>query len=380
MFEYSKDNRYFAQIAGSLELIVKEELSKIGATDIEVSRSGCHFTADDKTLYKILLLARTPQRILAPLVKFDCFSTKYLGILTYKDIHWSELFSLEEKFGIITNVKDSVITNSLYAGQVMKDAICNQFRLKTGERPDFSNKEADIIFNLHIDDNKATISLDLTGTSMHKRGYKLNSVKGSIQETIAAALIQLTEWNGENKFIDLMCGAGTFLGEALIHYCRLPNDTIKDNTYIEKLPTFNQKLWDEVKAEIKAEIRALPKSLIFGNDNSPTAVVSTLRNLKNLPLGDRAVIQNRNFKDIQFIRDTTVIINPPFGDTFDDQASLLRLYTELGVFFKEKCTNCQVFVLAGDKKLLDAMKLKPEWLKTIRTGPVDSIFAKYFIY
>lgn len=380
MFEYRKENRYFAQIAGSLELIVKHELEQLGATDIELSRSGCHFTADDKTLYRILLLARTTQRILAPLIKFDCYSTKYLGILTYKDIHWSEFFGLEEKFGIITNVKDSVITNSLYAGQVMKDAICNQFILKTGKRPDFSNKEADIIFNLHIDDNKATISLDLTGTSMHKRGYKIVSGKGSIQETIAAALLQQTEWNGETKLIDFMCGAGTFLGEALIHYCKLPNDVLKPNIHIKRLPSFKQKLWDEVTQEIQAGIRKLPKSLIFGNDNSPTAVVATLENLRNLPQGDKISVENRNFKDIKFIKDSTIIIDPPYENTFDDQETLLKLYEDLGVFLKEKCTKCQVFVLAGEKRLLDALRLKPEWVRSIRTGPVDSSFAKYIIY
>lgn len=379
MFEYRKKNRYFAQITGSLELMVKAELTELGATDIEISRSGCHFSADDKTLYRIILLAKTPQRILAPLVKFDCYSTKYLGILTYKDIHWSQLFSVDETFGIMANIKDSVITNSLYASQVMKDSICHQFILKTERRPNFSIKEADILFNLHIDDNKATISLDLTGSSMHKRGYKTQSIKASIQETIAAALVRETKWDGKTKLLDFMCGSGTFLGEAVLNYCKFPNDLIRENNHLKRLPNFNQKLWDEVKAEVEKNKRILPKNLIFGNDISPTAVVATKENLAKIPYGDRVVVENRNFKDIKFVADCTIIINPPYGNNYDDQDTLVELYKEIGIFFKDKCENCTAYVLAGDQKLIDAIKINPEWQKSIRTGPVVSVFAKFVL-
>ena len=379
MFEYRKENRYFAQITGSLELMVKRELNELGATDIEISRSGCHFSADDRTLYKIILLAKTPQRILAPLVKFDCFSTKYLGILCYKDIHWSQLFNVDETFGIMSNVKDSIITNSLYASQVMKDAICHQFILKTDRRPNFSIKEADILFNLHIDNNQATISLDLTGSSMHKRGYKIQSIKSSIQETIAAALVRETNWDGKTKLLDFMCGSGTFLGEAVLNYSKLPNDLIRSNNHLKRLPNFNEKLWDEVKAEIEKDKKILPKNLIFGNDISPTAVVATKENLAKIPYGDRVVVENRNFKDIKFVADCTIIINPPYGNTYDDQDTLVELYKEIGNFFKDKCENCQAFVLAGDQKLIDAIGLKTEWQKSVRTGPVNSVFAKFVL-
>ncbi len=379
MFEYRKENRYFAQITGSLELMVKRELTELGATDIEISRSGCHFSADDRTLYKIILLAKTPQRILAPLVKFDCFSTKYLGILCYKDIHWSQLFNVDETFGIMSNVKDSIITNSLYASQVMKDAICHQFILKTDRRPNFSIKEADILFNLHIDNNQATISLDLTGSSMHKRGYKIQSIKSSIQETIAAALVRETNWDGKTKLLDFMCGSGTFLGEAVLNYSKLPNDLIRSNNHLKRLPNFNEKLWDEVKEDIEKNKRIIPKNLIFGNDISPTAVVATKENLAKIPYGDRVVVENRNFKDIKFVADCTIIINPPYGNTYDDQDTLVELYKEIGNFFKDKCENCQAFVLAGDQKLIDAIGLKTEWQKSVRTGPVNSVFAKFVL-
>jgi putative N6-adenine-specific DNA methylase len=261
----------------------------------------------------------------------------------------------------------------------MKDSICHQFILKTERRPNFSIKDADILFNLHIDDNKATISLDLTGSSMHKRGYKTQSIKSSIQETMAAALLRETNWDGETKLLDFMCGSGTFLGEAVLNYSKFPNDLIKENNHLKRLPNFNKKLWDEVKAEIEKNKRILPKNLIFGNDISPTAVVATKENLAKIPYGDRVVVENRNFKDIKFVADCTIIINPPYGNTYDDQDTLVELYSEIGKFFKDRCENCQAFVLAGDQKLLDAIHINPEWQKPIRTGPVVSIFAKFVL-
>ncbi len=379
MFEYRKDNRYFAQITGSLELIAKKELAQLGASNIEITSGGCYFSATNKSLYKIILMAKTSQRILAPLVKFDCYSTKYLGILCYKDIHWSQLFKVDESFGIISNIKDSIITNSLYASQVMKDAICNQFILKNDKRPNFDLKNPDILFNLHIDNNKATISLDLTGSSMHKRGYKKQSVKSSIQETIASALVRESGWDGSNKLLDFMCGAGTILGEAILHYCQLPNDLLKNNNNLKRLPNFDAKLWKEVKDEIEKNKKELPKHLIFGNDISPTSVVASKENIANLPYGERVIIENRNFKDIKFVQDCTIIINPPYGNKYDDQNTLLELYKDIGNFFRDKCTNCQAFVLAGDQKLIDAIRIKAEWKKSIRTGPVTSSFAKFVL-
>ena len=379
MFEYRKNNSYFAQVSGTMENIAEKELRKLGAKKLEVSSRGCYFEADDESLYRIVLMAKTTQRILAPLVKFKCFSTKYLGILVYKDIHWSQLFSLEETFGIVCNVRDSNITNSHYASQVMKDSICDQYKLKTGQRPNFSIKEADILFNLHIQDNEATISIDLCGSSMHKRGYKTSSVRAPLQETIANALLQRTGWDGSKKLIDFMCGSGTFLGEAVQNYCGLPNDIIKPNTHIKKLPNFDIDLWNKVKADIEANRKVLPENLIYGNDISPTNVVASMENVRHLPEGDKVNFDNRNFKSIKYIKDAVIIINPPYGIRLNDIATIKELYRDIGIFFREKCSNCEAYVLSGSKELIDAIQLKPEWTKRVRNGNIDGAFAKFNI-
>jgi putative N6-adenine-specific DNA methylase len=379
MFEYRKENRYFAQISGTLENIAKKELKKLGAKNLDVSNRGCHFTADNETLYRIILQAKTPQRILAPLVKFKCFSTKYLGILCYKDIHWSQLFKLDEKFGIVCNVRDSNITNSHYASQVMKDSICDQWKLKTGERPSFSIKEADILFNLHIQDNDATISIDLCGTSMHKRGYKINTVRAPLQETIANALLQQTGWDGSKKLIDFMCGSGTFLGEAVQNYCGLPNDILKPNTHIKRLPNFDQKLWDYVQDDIKKNMRKLPDNLIYGNDISPTNVVAAMENVRKLPQGENVIFDNRNFKNIKYIKDSVILINPPYGIRLNDMKTTKELYRDLGIFFREKCSNSEAYVLSGSRELIDAIPLKPDWVRRVRNGNLDAAYAKYIL-
>ncbi|OQY39804.1 MAG: hypothetical protein B6226_01095 [Candidatus Cloacimonetes bacterium 4572_65] len=380
MFEYKKENKYFAQVTGSLEDLAKKELLELGAEKVITSNRGCHFTADEKTLYRIIQMARIPQRILAPLMKFKCMSVNYLSIVCYKDIHWSQLFKLTDKFGIVCNVKDSNIKNSLYASQIMKDSICDQFRDMKGERPDFSIKEANIIFNLHINENNATISIDLCGESMHKRGYRVDTVRAPLQETVAAALLKETEWDGENKLIDFMCGSGTFLAEGLMSYCKLPVDFLRKDNHARNLPTYNKEIWKEVKTEVMGNIRKLPENLIYGNDVSPTSVVASLENLKNLPNGDNVNLDNRNFKNIKFIKDATIIVNPPYGVRLKDMKSTLQLYSDLGDFLKQKCSGCNAFVLAGSRELLKEIRLKPSWTKTIKNGNLETVFAKYELY
>src|SRR5690554_3148101 len=146
MFEYMRTGKYFAQIAGSLEAHAKEELIELGAEIIQEVPRGIRFACDTETLYKIIYNARLVQRVLAPLINFDCHSEKYLYSQLHKNIDWTSLFRLDDVFSIISNVSDSNIDNSLYAGQVMKDAIADQFRDKYNARPDFSNRNPDISF------------------------------------------------------------------------------------------------------------------------------------------------------------------------------------------------------------------------------------------
>ncbi|HEY5622098.1 MAG TPA: THUMP domain-containing protein, partial [Pontiella sp.] len=210
---YQQTQQYFGQLAGGAESCGEAELKKLGATSIKPGYLGFYFCADQRTIYNITYQTRIFSRILAPLIAFNCHSDKYL-YKTAQQIDWTDFLTLTKTFAITANVADSNIRNSQYAGQILKDAIADQFRSKTTERPNVDTRRPDLLLNLYIHKNKARISVDLGGGSLHKRGYRTESVEAPMQETLAATILQLAEWNGERPLYDPFCGSGTILCEA----------------------------------------------------------------------------------------------------------------------------------------------------------------------
>ena len=250
-FDYQKNNRYFAQIAGESEKIGAEELKELGAGDIEISYKGCYFTADKETLYKINYCSRIATRILAPLLNFNCPDTDTLYEKARK-IPWEEIFGLADTFAIFSNIniKSSQIYHSRYASLKLKDGIVDRFRDRSGDRPNVDTDNPDVVFNLFIQNDRATISLDTSGDSLHRRGYRIESGVAPMQETVAATMVRLSEWDGESTLYDPMCGSGTILCEALMKYCRIPSGYLRDGFGFENLPDFDQAAWERVKSMI----------------------------------------------------------------------------------------------------------------------------------
>lgn len=372
--------RYFAVVQGSLEKHALAELSEdFGITVAREVPRGLYFSADKKSLYRILYEARLLQRVLKPLLSFDCHSNKYLYNQAKKNINWAELFDLNMSFGIDSNVSGSFIKHSLYAGQILKDAICDSFRERFGERPDFSNKEPDILFNLHIKDNRADISLDIIGDSMHKRGYRKAKVQAPLQETLAAALVRLSGWQGETELWDPMCGSGTILAEALMQYCHIPAGYLRDYSRFEKSYGFDRELWEEVKTKADKRIREIPKGLIKGSDRDFPSTEAARQNLKALPFGERIEIKTGRIEDYKGEYQGTIICNPPYGVRLVNPLKIEELYKALGDFLKQRCKGSTAYVLCRDKDLVPALRLRAHWAKRLKNGNLDAAFAKIVI-
>ena len=215
VYQYQKDSRYFAQIADSLKEAGADELSELGAEDVRPEFSGIHFSADKSTLYRINYLTRLVSRVLAPLISYACHDTDTL-YQKAREIKWEDFFGKGNTFAVSGNVSDSVISHSKYAALCLKDAVADYFKEKTGQRPDVSVKNPDILLNLHIRHNKAVISIDTSGGALHRRGYREEAVSAPMQETVAAAIIRFSEWDGSVPLYDPLCGSGTLLCEALM--------------------------------------------------------------------------------------------------------------------------------------------------------------------
>ena len=376
--EYIKTGKYFAQVAGSLEAHAKAELEELGAQVLQSVPRGLRFACDPATLYRVIYCSRLAQRILAPLVSFRCHSEKYLYDQARAAVDWPALFNVEQSFGIESNVSASKISHSLYAGQLLKDAICDSFRDKYNRRPDFMSSGADINFNLHIRENWASISLDLTG-SMHKRGYRLSPAPAPLQETLAAAIIRLSGWNGGRPLHDPMCGSGTLLCEALMHYCRIPAGFMRGIQGLKFLPDFRPDLWERTREQAQTDIRELPRGLTSGSDISAAAVQATRENLQRLPGGDRVEISQAPFQTLPRQQGRCIITNPPYGVRLEKDRPIAMLYHELGDFLKQKCPDSEAYILCGSKELVPELRLRAHWKKNLKNGDLEVSLAKILV-
>ena len=365
MYEYSR-NGFFAQVTGKMEDLCKEELIELGTKDTEVSYKGVYFKADFPTIYKINYTSRLLSRVLAPLVSFPCRSTEYL-YQRAKKIHWEDFCSLEKTFSISASVSQSRITNSLYASQCLKDGIADYFRNKYGKRPDVQVVNPDVRFNLHIEKDMAVISLDTSGESLHKRGYRLLAGEAPMQETLAAALIRISKWDGQNTLYDPMCGSGTILCEALMHYCRIPSQKLRNKFGFFNLPEFNKKEWNEIKAECDGKIRPLQKNIICGSDISREAIKVAKKNLAHLTYSESVDLSVKPFQQIEEFENGTLITNPPYGMRLGESDDVQLLYKELGDFLKTKCSGTSAFIYTGNPELRKFIGLK-----TTRRLPLDN--------
>lgn len=377
--EYQKTGKFFAQVAGSLETLANEELQSLGATVLQQIPRGLRFAADLPTLYRIVYCSRLLQRILAPLISFQCHSEKYLYKQAFGSFDFTELFSPDNSFGIECNVSHSKINHSLYAAQLLKDAICDQFRAKYNRRPDFSANDADLVLNLHIKDNLATISLDLTGISMHKRGYRSASSAAPLQETLAAAIVKLSGWDGQYPLCDPMCGSGSILAEALMMWCQIPAGFLRKDRGISFLPDYDQHLDEEIRRIANSAIRKLPKGLIMGSDIDPLAVQIAKTSLAALPGAENVKLSVMNFQFLPPMPKHCFITNPPYGKRLGAADSIKTLYNDLGDFLKQRCEGSVAYILGGNDELISALRLRAYWKKSLKNADLDVKLAKILI-
>jgi len=376
---YQTTRQYFGQLAGGAESCGAAELKALGATNIKPGYLGCYFCADRETIYNIVYRTRIFSRILAPLIVFDCHSEKYL-YKTAQNIDWTDFLTLTKTFAITSNVADSNIRNSQYAGQILKDAIVDQFRENTTKRPDVDTRFPDLQLNLYIHENKARISVDLGGGSLHKRGYRQESVEAPMQETLAATILQLAEWNGERPLYDPFCGSGTLLCEAFMKAGNIPAAYLRKKFGFLRLPDFDAAVWNQVKTKANTETTPVPDDLIKGSDISAEAVKAVRSNRDTLPEIGTFKVRRADFHDLEGFENTLIVTNPPYGIRLGNREEVALLLKEFGDFLKQKCAGSTAFIYYGDKTLVKKLGLKPEAKYPLTAGGLDGMLCKYALY
>lgn len=370
MYLYQTEARYFAQIPDGAEEVATRELDALGAREVKPGYRGVYFGADPSSLYAIVYRALTITRVLAPILRFQCHSADYL----YKraqDVRWRDFISPQGTFAVFATVSNSAIRHSQYAALKVKDAIVDQFRADTGARPSVDTTRPDVWVNLYLHANKATLAIDASGGSMHRRGYRVESVEAPMQETVAAAMLAMTEWDGTVPLVDPMCGSGTILCEALMRYCRIPAGYRRERFGFERLPDFDRDAWQRVKKDADSAIRTLPAGLIRGSDADAEAARAARRNLARLPGGRNVVVEHRRFESIDRIESAAIVTNPPYGLRISRRDDMPEFIRSFGDFLKQRCAGSSAFVYFGDRELLKSLGLRPAWRKPLANGGLD---------
>jgi putative N6-adenine-specific DNA methylase len=378
MYDYITKG-YFAQVPGMMEELCEQELNELGAHNTGAAYRGVYFNSDKETLYKINYTSRLLSRVLAPLKTFHCNNSNVL-YKTASQIKWEDFLSIEKTFSISASVAKSNINNSLFASQRLKDAIADYFRSKTGKRPSVDTVNPDVRFNLHIEKDEAVISLDASGESLHKRGYRLLAGEAPMQETLAAAIIKLSKWDGENTLWDPMCGSGTILCEALMHYCRIPAQKLRKKFGFFNLPDFDIEIWNKVKKESDSKIRPLTERLIAGSDKSLKMLEVAKDNLSRLPYSDNVDLKCHPFQHIKQFEDGTLITNPPYGIRLGNSDEVKILYKELGDFLKTKCKGTSAFIYTGDPALRKSVGLRTSRRIPLVNGKLEGVLFQIDSY
>lgn len=379
MYEYQKSGRYFAQVSDDIKDIAEAELLELGAVETSHSYRGIYFNADPEALYRINLHSRLINRILAPLKTFDCHSDKYLYQVG-KQIHWEDFLNPEQTLAISANVTQSNINHSKFAALRLKDAIVDYFREREGKRPSIDRRNADLWLNVHIEKNVAIISVDTSGGSLHRRGYRVETIPAPMSETLAASIIRYSEWNGQTPLYDPLCGSGTLLCEAYLAATKTPSAYRRSKFGFECLPDFEAALWKKVKKDAENKIQLMSNNLIQGSDIDSKVVAIAKKNSAVIDPNEQIKIIQKDIFEIEKLENTTIVCNPPYGIRMQREKDLGGFYKNLGDFLKQRCTNSTAFIYFGDRKYIKQIGLRSSKKWILSSGGLDGRLVKYVMY
>ena len=360
------------------EEILAKELQVLGAQNVEIGTRAVSFKGDKGFMYKANLALRTALKILKPIYHFRAFNdlSLYKGI---QGIDWSKYLNENQTFVIDTTIHSDFFKHSQFVSQKVKDAIVDQFREKTGQRPSIDKDFPDIRINIHIDRDQCSVALDTSGASLHHRGYRTATNIAPINEVLAAGILLLSGWEGKSDFIDPMCGSGTILIEATMIACNIPANINRKEFAFEKWNDWDNDLFDQIIDALLKRTRDFQYKII-GYDKAPSAVNKTKDNITNANLEEYITVHQANFFETQ--KETSgplqMVFNPPYGERLD--VDLERFYRELGDTLKQNYPNTHAWFITANLEALKFVGLKPSRKIKLFNGSLETRLVKYEMY
>ncbi|WP_424044549.1 THUMP domain-containing class I SAM-dependent RNA methyltransferase [Prevotella denticola] len=360
-----------------LEQVLAKELTQLGANNVQIGRRMVSFTGDKEMMYRANFQLHTAIRVLKPIAHFKAKSAEDM-YEEVKKIDWSKYILSGKTFSVDSVVYSEEFTNSRFVTYKVKDAIVDQFRERVGTRPNISVSNPDIRLNIHVAEDDATLSLDSSGESLHRRGYRQESVEAPLNEVLAAGMILMTGWTGETDFIDPMCGSGTLPVEAALIARNISPGVFRKEFAFEKWPDFDQELFDMIYNDDSQEREFTHH--IYGYDTDMKAVNTARMNVAAAGLSRDVTIEQLDFKDfVQPKEKSIMVMNPPYGERISTP-NLLGTYKMIGERLKHQFIGNEAWILSYREECFRQIGLKPSIKIPVYNGSLECEFRRYQMF
>lgn len=360
-----------------LEEVLAQELISLGANEIEIGRRMVSFSGDKELMYKANFCLRTAIRILKPIKQFKAKNADEV-YEQIKAIQWEEFLNPDRTFAVDAVVFSEEFRHSKFVSYKVKDAIVDYFREKCNKRPSVRINKPDVLLNIHIAETKCTLSLDSSGESLHRRGYRQEAVEAPLNEVLAAGMIMMTGWKGECDLIDPMCGSGTIPIEAALIARNIAPGVFRKGFAFEKWIDFDQDLFDTIYNDDSQEREFEHK--IYGYDNNPKANEIAIYNIKAAGVSKDVILKLQPFQQFEQPANKSMLItNPPYGERISTN-DLLGLYSMIGERLKHAFAGNIAWVLSYREECFDQIGLKPTKKIPLFNGALECEFRQYEIF
>lgn len=360
-----------------LETVLAEEVKRLGGREVQIKNRAVNCVGDLGFLYKINYALRTAVKILVPILEFRAFNEYKFYDKLYK-FEWDNFMSVNQTFTIDSTVHSERFTHSQFITLKMKDAIVDFFRNKYKRRPNIDSRNPDIKFNLHIDRDFVTISMDSSGEPLFKRGYRKEQGEAPINEVLAAGMLYLSGWDGKGNFLDPMCGSGTILIEAAMMAMELPAQIFRKEFTFQNWNNYDENLFRKIKEFRINRIKEFSGKIV-GYDIDSRMLNAAKMNIESAEMEDVIEVRKQNFFDSKKEHfPLLMVFNPPYDEriSINDEA----FYKKIGDTFKQNYPNTLAWLISSDLEAVKKIGLRPSRKIKLFNGKLETRFLQYEMY
>ena len=376
-----KEFQMLAKTFKGLEDVLAKELIELGANNVQIQRRAVAFSGDKRMLYTANFCLRTASRVLVPIATFKAKNTDDI-YLQVKQLDWAQYMTAKTTFQIDATVYSDLFRHSQFVTYRVKDAIVDWWMEHEGKRPSVQLTNPDVYLNVHIAGDTVTLSLDSSGESLHKRGYRVANTQAPINEALAAGMLLLAGWNGQGDFYDPMCGSGTLLIEAALIARNIAPGIYRKGFAFEKWANFDADLFEDISSDDSRERDFQHK--IYGSDAGFYAMQAANKNIHSAHLQRDIEVKQIRIQELKLAEKNTegalIMINPPYGERLAQDRDVLRLYQDMGTTLKHQFSGATAWIISSNEEALKCIGLRPAKKIHLVNGDLECLFNKYELF